>query len=36
VNGKTLKRVLREQKIAELGLVEVARIETMRMGEDLP
>jgi acyl-CoA synthetase (AMP-forming)/AMP-acid ligase II len=28
VNGKTLKRVLREQKIAELGLVEVARIET--------
>ena len=36
VNGKTLKRVLREQKIAELGLVEVARIETTRVGEDLP
>jgi hypothetical protein len=36
VNGKTLKRVLKEQKIAELGLVEVSRIETTRMGEDVP
>src|SRR5262249_41064359 len=35
VNGKTLKRGLREEKIAELGLVEVARIETTRVGEDL-